>query len=294
MKSVFSENLSKYRKQLGLTQSQLASLINVTPQAVSKWENGSLPDAEFLPMLSGALGVSIDILFGIAEEQEAPDLEALIVDKIRQTAAVQRADMVMQLFYAAMTAYHEHKQSHPKYPVDLELETYAEIKTDYEFALARLNEDLKYLCFVKIPENGINSYTAASDKMVQLFGILADKDALEIVNYLGCGCRNRMQSLEYIAKQVDIPIEKVGTVVEGLDALGLVWHISAEISEEPSVVYGFVNSTPLGGLLVLAKSLTQYIQFRDLYVDSWSQPPFRQAKREQQETEADASENSET
>ncbi len=276
MKSVFSRNLSKYRKRCGLTQGQLASIINVTPQAVSKWENGSLPDTEFLPMLSEALNVSIDILFGIADEQEAPDLEALLVEKIRLTPADKRADEIMKLFYAAMSAYHEHKQSHPKYPTNLELETYAEIKTDYECAIARLNDDLKYLCFIKIPENGINSYTVPTEKMVDLFQTLADKDALVIVHYLGSGCRNRMQSAEFISKQVSLPINKVRKVLDGLDRLGLVWKVSAEISDNPSVVYGFTNNIPLEGLLILATSLTQYIQFRDLYVDIWQLPPFRE------------------
>ena len=60
MQSKFSKNLTKYRKRCGLTQGQLAMKLNVTPQAVSKWENGSLPDSEFLPMLAYSLGVSID------------------------------------------------------------------------------------------------------------------------------------------------------------------------------------------------------------------------------------------
>ncbi len=275
MKSALGKNLTKYRKRRGMTQSQLAAVINVTPQAVSKWENGSLPDSEFLPLLSKALNVSIDVLFGIAEETEPPVPEQLLVDKIRQTPPEERADLVMQIFYSAMTAYHDYKLSLPKYPVDLELETYAEVKTDYECAIARLNEDLKYFCFVKIPENGINSYTEATDQMVRLFETLADKDAITILNYLGSGHRNRMQSLEYISKQVKISLNKVTRVMDKLDSLGLVWKVSAEISDTPSDVYGFVNSTPLAALLVLAKSLTRYIRFRDLYVDTWERAPFR-------------------
>ncbi len=278
MKSTFGNNLTKYRKRCGLTQGQLASVINVTPQAVSKWENGSLPDSEFLPLISQALGVSIDILFGISEEQELPCLESQMIEKIRLTPPSERSDLIMQLFYTAMTAYHEYKLSYPKYPENLELETYAEVKTDYECALARLNEDLKYFCFIKVPENGVNSYITPVDRMVLLFETLADKDALTIVNYLGSGRRNRMQSLDYISKQVNLPLKKVKKVVEGLDKLGLVWQVSAEITDEPSVVYGFVNNTALTGLLVLAKSLTQYIQFRDLYVDTWEHPPFKVSK----------------
>ena len=38
-------------------------------QAVSKWERGGTPDAELLPDISQALGVSIDALFGREEQR---------------------------------------------------------------------------------------------------------------------------------------------------------------------------------------------------------------------------------
>lgn len=44
--TVFGRNLAKRRKTLGLTQEQLAMRLNVSPQAVSKWENSSYPDGE--------------------------------------------------------------------------------------------------------------------------------------------------------------------------------------------------------------------------------------------------------
>jgi len=51
------------RKRNGLTQEELARMLNVTPQAVSKWENGlALPDTSILPVLGFTLGVTIDEL----------------------------------------------------------------------------------------------------------------------------------------------------------------------------------------------------------------------------------------
>ncbi len=273
MENLFSKNLTKYRKRCQLTQGQLAAQLHVTPQAVSKWENGSLPDSEFLPSIARALGISLDVLFGLQEEKETPDLEQLITDTIRQTPAEKRADVVLQLFYSMMAAYHDYKLSKQRYPENLELETYAEIKTDYEGAIARLNEDMKYACFFKIPENGVNSYTEATDNMVHLFETLADKDAIEIVHYLGSGYRNRMQSIAYISKQMSIPVPKVQEVMDGLDRLGLVWRVSAEISDEPAIIYGYSNNTALIALLILAKSISRYLQRHDIYVDTWGERP---------------------
>lgn len=51
------------RKRKGLTQDDFAKLLNVTAQAVSKWENdASCPDIMLLPKISEILGISLDEL----------------------------------------------------------------------------------------------------------------------------------------------------------------------------------------------------------------------------------------
>ena len=53
------------RKELGLTQNQLAKMLNISFQAVSKWENNTAyPDIEMLPKLAAALHTSVDGLLG--------------------------------------------------------------------------------------------------------------------------------------------------------------------------------------------------------------------------------------
>ena len=59
------------RKQLGLTQNDVAQKINVSFQAVSKWENGTLPNVEILVALSNVLNTSVDeILSGQDKSEE--------------------------------------------------------------------------------------------------------------------------------------------------------------------------------------------------------------------------------
>lgn len=65
------------RQKLNMTQTELAALLNVTPQAVSRWEMEiSYPDITMVPKISQVLHVSADELLGIEllENQETePD-----------------------------------------------------------------------------------------------------------------------------------------------------------------------------------------------------------------------------
>ena len=60
------EVIKDRRQKRNLTQAELAGLLNVTPQAVSRWEVGvSFPDITMIPELSEVLKVTADELFGI-------------------------------------------------------------------------------------------------------------------------------------------------------------------------------------------------------------------------------------
>ncbi|MBQ5543292.1 MAG: helix-turn-helix transcriptional regulator [Erysipelotrichales bacterium] len=59
----FGEKLKEARKKAGMTQEQLANLLSVSRQAITKWESDKgMPDIENLKVLSKALEVSIDSL----------------------------------------------------------------------------------------------------------------------------------------------------------------------------------------------------------------------------------------
>ncbi len=59
------------RTAKGLTQDKLAQTLNVTPQAVSKWETGTaMPDITLLPALSVCLGVRIDDFFQLSDDDQ--------------------------------------------------------------------------------------------------------------------------------------------------------------------------------------------------------------------------------
>ena len=60
------ENLKKQRKLRELTQEQLADILGVTFQSVSKWErNEGYPDIETLPTIANYFGITVDELMGM-------------------------------------------------------------------------------------------------------------------------------------------------------------------------------------------------------------------------------------
>ena len=60
---LFNEKLKKLRKEKNLTQEDLAERLNVSRQAITKWESGEgVPDIENLKQISIYFDVSIDEL----------------------------------------------------------------------------------------------------------------------------------------------------------------------------------------------------------------------------------------
>ena len=59
------------RKEKGLTQSDLANLLNVSPKTISSWEkNRNLPSIDMLILLSNALDTNIDTIINLKNENK--------------------------------------------------------------------------------------------------------------------------------------------------------------------------------------------------------------------------------
>lgn len=65
MTETFGQRFSRFRKAKGFTQDDIANKVNVSSQAVSKWENDiNMPDVGILLNLGDILGVTTDELLG--------------------------------------------------------------------------------------------------------------------------------------------------------------------------------------------------------------------------------------
>lgn len=66
------KRIGQLRRERELKQDELAAMLDVSPQAVSKWENDqTCPDITALPKLAGILGITVDeLLTGKSKENE--------------------------------------------------------------------------------------------------------------------------------------------------------------------------------------------------------------------------------
>ena len=75
--------ISKRRKELGLTQQELADKLFVSDKVISKWETGkSVPDTSILVELANVLEISLDELLKSGKEVTEQSIKTAVADKV--------------------------------------------------------------------------------------------------------------------------------------------------------------------------------------------------------------------
>ena len=139
-----SEKLITLRKEKGLSQLALAEKLNVSRQAISRWETGTAyPSTDNLTLLSDLYGVLVDYLIGKEEDRplevvvpsegadELPVDDEAAAEKPRNTGllnrpiAVKWVIMILLLFVIAVSIFliiREKKSNEPTHYVMSDLQ----------------------------------------------------------------------------------------------------------------------------------------------------------------------------
>lgn len=214
MNTTFSAQLQKLRKEHGVTQDTLAAHLGVSPQAVSKWENGSYPDGDLLPKIADFFGVSIDYLYGRAKEDTSAiqkiidELQNIVTDSDSSKEeffeqALNYAWAIQLAAWASTISYYDRPELDEKDTV-----TVSEISSKAGFTYMRLNKNLEYYFLVKQPKEGLANYLKVTDKAAELFAFLGDKTNLKILQYMLTLKWQEAVRAKTVAKLLDIPVEK--------------------------------------------------------------------------------------
>ena len=81
MAETMGQIIKRLRKERNLTQEELAEQLNISSQAVSKWENEtSMPDISQVVPLSNFFGVPTDVLFGVYGADNSDEIDKRLTE----------------------------------------------------------------------------------------------------------------------------------------------------------------------------------------------------------------------
>ncbi len=247
--TTFSTTLQTLRKNRGVTQEQLATHLGVSPQAVSKWENGSYPDGDLLPQIADYFEVSIDYLYGRAKDNVS--LEQQLMDAIKEINIgpgydhTEHLDRMLKYIWAMQLGlWPENKQYYDRTRSDGD---HVIVSTAYDksgFNFFRLNKNLEFYTIMKRPEKGFASYFKVTDELAEMFAFLGKKENLKVLFYLLSLDAGNGVSVSTIAKRVGISEPEARGAVDYLKQVPN-YETGNRILMEVSVLDEYDKSEPL-------------------------------------------------
>ncbi len=259
--SIIGEQIKKYRVSKNITQEQLGHMIGVTTQAVSKWERGGVPDAESIPLIADALGVSTDILFG---RENTSTIVDMIINEIQSVDRAEAMKKVFHYLWAASMAILNEK--HIKDSLGIELINnlkhsegigyYSRLCLNEGIMDARLNSDFRYFFFMPEPEKGFCDSLGDPANIAEIMSVFSNKDSLKILFFMYTRL-NTPVSLSLISSRTEIPAEKAEKLLKKMCDINIMKCSQIETENGFIMSYTFYNETVVLPVLFMAKEIRE-------------------------------------
>ena len=102
LKVIIASNLIRLRNSAGMTQLELATRLNYTDKAVSKWERAeSTPDVYVLKQIADIYGVTVDYIITEHDEWDKPT----VIDELKFRPKTLAAVVAMAIYTAAVILF---------------------------------------------------------------------------------------------------------------------------------------------------------------------------------------------
>ncbi|MGN1198331.1 MAG: helix-turn-helix domain-containing protein [Acetatifactor sp.] len=216
--TIFSMTLQSLRKKRGVTQEQLANHLGVSPQAVSKWENGSYPEGDLLPRISEFFGVSISYLYG--QEKEPVSIEQSVLEALsgkESDGHKDYFDLMLNIAWAfQIGAWPNNKQYYDRGVPTKDTRTASVFTENAGFSFFNLNREKQFFTLVREPEDGFAANLKITDELRDFFTFLGKKGALEIVYYLLSLNWGEYATAPTIAQKTGISTEKTEELLQNI------------------------------------------------------------------------------
>ena len=270
---MIGENIAAIRKERGLTQEQLARMVGVSAQAVSKWENGGAPDAELLPAIADRLEVTVDSLFGRRREQ-TESMELILSRWLNSIPGEQRMvklyEVLIRSFqycYAGsdegdlktlVNAVYGHAPLKSCYLNDSEgavwMRSYMDLDCGLQLGIP--SEDCPMFFLLPRPEGGYETNLGENEDYRELFKALSMPGSLELLRSLYRRANNYC-SAAAAASFAEIEPEQARAAMEALERCHLLKKEQVELEKGPVEVYSVHDNGAFLPFMLFARWLRE-------------------------------------
>jgi transcriptional regulator with XRE-family HTH domain len=103
MKQIIANNIISLRKAQNMTQAELASKLNYTDKAVSKWERAeSVPDVTVIKEIADVFSVTVDYLMSEEHDEEKPEPAIISKHRNRNRVIITLLSVTLVFFIATI------------------------------------------------------------------------------------------------------------------------------------------------------------------------------------------------
>lgn len=253
------KNIAKLRKAKGVTQDELARFVGVTAQAVSKWENGGVPDTELLPKIAEYFNVSIDELFG-KQRNLSIDIQDAILADITKTKVEERISRAFELcwiieqsMYGTIFSDPERFKEEAKTHSEND-QIYSQVEVDSGYTEMGLFNRIQYFLVVPDAKDKDKALLDGID-YPEFFKLMADKDLFETLVFLYKRESFNAFTEKLVIKEIGCTEEKAKQIIAELLRLSILAKTVAEIDNELVEVYQFARRPSFVSMLIFAREM---------------------------------------
>ncbi len=248
--NTIAQKIASLRKEAQMTQEELAAILGVSAQTVSKWEtNTTMPDILLLPLIADTFSVTVDTLF---ERGDAHPCEPLSFQDVAEEAHRKMVEVI-----------------HRSFPEERSLDTlFAALKGGAASAVYNENGDIAYVTdrlgvVVKKTGDGICSLFE-NEKVAKLFSVFADENVKKVILHW-LKNENVPYSAAALSKKLALSKEVVEGALNTLDEIGMVEKKPMEMEDGTVVFYQLWLTSRVGPLVAMFACAERCVTEREYY-----------------------------
>ena len=259
---MIGKQIASLRKEKGIKQEELANYVGVSTQAVSKWENGGVPDTELLPKIADFFSVSVDSLFG-RNITDYSDLRSALIKKICDTPRDERFKLVFNYCWdmerALMPSGHTIEDSSIEdyeKEISTDAQHYSSIMQNDGFTRMGIANRSQYFLIVPDPKSTDKAYFNGID-YPSFFKDISDNDFWNACVYLNKRDYKKAFTTALFTNKLGINDEKAGDILSKLKKYKMVYSTQIEMDDEIQTVHHFNPTPSFIALLIFAREVIE-------------------------------------